>query len=113
MKHRNCTVCALALLVLALTASQSLAQSSYTPYTFTTFAGRVNNSGSADGTGSAAQFSDPLGVAVDGAGNVYVVDNGNRTIRKVTPAGVGTTLAGHAAKYCRASWRGRAARQWV
>jgi sugar lactone lactonase YvrE len=48
--------------------------------------------GSADGTGTAAQFSFLDGVAVDGAGNVYVVDL-NSGVRKVTPAGVVSTLA--------------------
>ena len=45
--------------------------------------------GSADGTGSAARFDYPTGVAVDGAGNVYVADYVNHTIRKVTTAGGG------------------------
>jgi sugar lactone lactonase YvrE len=52
--------------------------------------------GSNDGTGSAARFAWPQGVAVDGSGTVYVADTGNVTIRKVTPAGVVSTLAGTA-----------------
>lgn len=60
----------------------------------TTLAGLAGSSGSSDGTGSAARFNHPVGVAVDGEGNVYVTDNGNSTLRKVTPGGVVTTLAG-------------------
>ncbi len=55
--------------------------------------------GSADGTGSAARFNGPCGVAVDSAGKVYVADWFNDTIREVTPVGTNgmvavTTLAG-------------------
>ena len=61
----------------------------------TTIAGVVDQSGSADGTGAEARFSIPNGVASDGAGNLYVADTGNNTIRKIVIAtGTVTTLAG-------------------
>jgi sugar lactone lactonase YvrE len=50
--------------------------------------------GSADGIGAAASFYNAIGLAADGAGNVYVADIYNQRIRKVTPAGVVSTLAG-------------------
>src|ERR1700722_1527159 len=58
--------------------STALAQATYDdPYAITTFAGLAGAPGSADGTGSAARFNFPFGVAVDGAGNVYVGDQNN------------------------------------
>jgi hypothetical protein len=60
----------------------------------TTLAGTAGVSGSADGTGTAARFDFPFGVAVDSAGNVYVADHDNSTLRKVTPTGTTTTVAG-------------------
>lgn len=62
-----------------------------------TLAGNAGNAGSTDGTGTNALFNFPEGVAVDSSGNVYVADTGNHTIRRITPAGVVTTLAGFAA----------------
>lgn len=60
----------------------------------TTLAGFPRSYGYADGTGSAARFHSPQGLAVNGSGNVYVAENSNETIRRVTPAGVVSTLAG-------------------
>jgi sugar lactone lactonase YvrE len=76
----------------------------------TTLAGRAASWGSADGTGSVARFYGPQGVAVDSAGNVYVADRFNNTIRKVTPGGVVRTLAGLAGSYGSADGTGSAAR---
>lgn len=59
----------------------------------TTLAGN-GSQGSANGTGSAATFSRPIGIATDANGNVYECDLDNHTIRKITPAGVVTTFAG-------------------
>tara|TARA_B100000609_G_C17212935_1_gene434849 strand:+ start:596 stop:2665 length:2070 start_codon:yes stop_codon:yes gene_type:complete len=59
----------------------------------TTFAG-IATAGHNDATGAAAQFNQPWGLAVDGSGNVYVADTGNHRIRKITSAGVVTTVAG-------------------
>jgi len=48
----------------------------------------------ADGRGSAARFNNPFGIAIDAAGNLYVTDSGNERIRKVTPEGEVSTIAG-------------------
>ncbi|WP_375434920.1 NHL repeat-containing protein [uncultured Hymenobacter sp.] len=62
----------------------------------TTLAGAAGQSGSLDGTGAAARFFSPVGLALDAHGILYVTDAGNHTIRKVTAAGVVTTVAGTA-----------------
>jgi streptogramin lyase len=79
----------------------------------TTLAGLAGNIGSVDATNSAARFACPIGVAVDMAGNVYVLDNGDYTIRKVTPLEtnwVVTTLAGLAGYIAEIDGTGSAAR---
>ena len=60
----------------------------------TDFAGNGTIGGSADGVGSDAGLSQPRGVVADAAGNVFVADTFNSTIRKITPDGNVTTLAG-------------------
>jgi len=65
-----------------------------TNWVVTTLAGTAGVTGTADGTNSTAQFHTPFGVAVDTNGNVYVADTNNHAIRKVTPDGIVTTLAG-------------------
>ena len=75
-----------------------------------TFAGMPGVSGSANGIGFAARFNGLNDVAVDGAGYIYVADFGNNTIRKITPAGVVTTLAGLAGSAGSADGTGSSAR---
>lgn len=64
----------------------------------TTLAGTAGKVGSANGTGSAALFDAPAGIAVDSNDNVYVTDSGNDVIREITSSGVVTNLAGTAGK---------------
>ena len=83
------------------------------PLSLSTLAGQAGSSGSTDGTGSAARFNDPSDVAADSAGNVYVADTNNHTIRKITSAGVVTTLAGLAGTSGSTDGTGSAARFYL
>src|SRR5215471_14891253 len=60
--------------------------------TVTTFAGVAGSSGNVDSASGTPRFNNPRGVAVDGSGNVVVADTGNNAIRKITSAGVVSTL---------------------
>ena len=62
----------------------------------TTFAGTAGFSGFTDATGSAARFNEPRGIAVDSGGTLWVADQANHVIRKITSAAVVTTFAGTA-----------------
>lgn len=64
--------------------------------TVSTIAGVANAGGAVNGTGSAASFYLPTGIAMGPDGNLYVADSGNNKIRRVTPAGMVTDVAGTA-----------------
>jgi sugar lactone lactonase YvrE len=83
---------------------------SLTTLAVTTLAGPPLNKGAVDGAGAAARFRLPLQIARDAAGNIYVADSDNHTLRKITPAGLVTTLAGLAGAADSVDGTGSAAR---
>jgi len=87
--------------------------SSQSALSITTLAGQVGVGGYADGIGSQAQFRLPNNVAVDNAGNVYVSDTANNTIRKISPNGVVSTLAGISGNHGSSDGIGGNARFWA
>lgn len=60
-----------------------------------TLAGAAGIRGNADGTASDARFSSPTGLCTDNAGNLYISDTSNHLIRKITPSGEVSTVAGN------------------
>ncbi|MES2063591.1 MAG: DUF6443 domain-containing protein [Bacteroidota bacterium] len=65
-----------------------------TPYGVVTTLAGTGAPGSADGAAGVATFYNPSGLAFDATGNLYVADNNNNKIRKITPAGVVSTFVG-------------------
>src|ERR1051326_4114040 len=90
--YRSGWTLTLALIGLGYALLRTSAQPVYTPYAFTNFAGQPGSVGAADGIGNAAGFNLPHGIAADNAGNLYVSDTFNQTIRKITPDGTVTTI---------------------
>jgi sugar lactone lactonase YvrE len=98
-------VCALIAAVTTVSRAQPAS-----PYFFSTFAGRALVSGNVDGSGTNARFNRPWGITVDAARNVYVTDAANFTVRKITPDGTVTTLAGSGGNLGTADGQGSIAR---
>ncbi len=79
--------------------------------TVSTLAGAAGQTGSTDGTGNSARFANPFALTVDPDGNVFVLDTGNFSVRKITPSGVVTTVASQLSVFLFGS--GTAAPNWI
>lgn len=75
-----------------------------------TYAGRAGVSGEVDGPAATATFTSPEGIAVDSSGAVYVSEPGSAVVRKISPSGMVTTLAGSAGSKGSVDGAGSAAR---
>ena len=107
----SCRFACIAIALIGVHSAFSVArgQAIYEPYTVTSYAG-AGPDGSNDGAAAIARFSGPDGVAVDGSENVYVADGANYTLRKITPDGTVSTLAGMAGQRGTTDGQGSAAR---
>ncbi|MCR6656977.1 MAG: hypothetical protein NVV63_14475 [Opitutus sp.] len=96
--------------LIACLVSAAFAAPDYSqPYRFTVWAGDIGL-GTTDGSGASARFTNPSGLALDAAGNVYVADTQNHTIRRISASGAVTTLAGKAREWGAKDATGAAAR---
>ncbi len=77
-----------------------------------TLAGALDSQGSSNGAGISAKFNLPHAAVADRLGNIYIADYGNNTVRKITPAGDVTTLAGAPGQQGSADGIGDQARFW-
>ena len=96
-------------LVIANAANQTLQTLTLSNNSVAVLAGTANTAGTVDGTGTAAKFNGPFGIALSGT-DYYVADINNHAIRKVTSAGVVSTLAGSAGSSGSTDGTGSAAR---
>ena len=108
LKYRLTLLMLIAFLLTLLTACRGL--DGLPLVTVTTFAGSAGSPGSADGTEIEAQFRRIYGITIADDGTLFVTDTFNRTIRKITPAGVVTTFAGSAGSPGSADGTGTGAR---
>lgn len=86
------------IITLNLAIGLSILAQGQATYTTSTFAGS-GTAGSTNGTGTSASFNNPLGIDIGPNGNLYITERQNPTIRKITPSGVVTTLAGSTTGY--------------